>query len=76
MTEVIYDSGFADLDPLAANVEIETTPRTCYYWAVTVRTDADEEATSATDNGLQFCIRSWFLSLLGGLRLCGYRNPT
>lgn len=49
LTEVIYDSGFADLDPLAANVQIETTPRTRYYWAVTVRTDADEEATSATN---------------------------
>ena len=50
MTEVIYDSGFADLDPLAANVQIETTPRIRYYWAVTVRTDADDEATSATDD--------------------------
>lgn len=49
LTEVIYDSGFADLNPLAAEVKMETAPRTRYYWAVTVRTDADEEATSATN---------------------------
>ena len=42
----IYDSGFADLNQLATEAPIKTAPRTRYYWAVTVRTDAGEEAAS------------------------------
>ena len=45
----MYDSGFADLDSLGTKAHLETAPRTHYYWAVTVRTDADEEATSAVN---------------------------
>ncbi len=44
--EVIADTGFAQLDSLAAKVELEMCPRTRYTWTVTVRTDAKEEATS------------------------------
>ena len=49
LTEILYDSGFADLDSLGTKAHLETAPRTRYYWAVTVRTDADEEATSAVN---------------------------
>lgn len=49
LTEILYDSGFVDLDSLGTKVHLETAPRTRYYWAVTVRTDADEEATSAVN---------------------------
>ena len=49
ITEILYDSGFADLDSLGTKAHLETAPRTRYYWAVTVRTDADEEATSAVN---------------------------
>lgn len=46
LTGPVYDSGFADLDSLGTKVQLQTKPRTRYYWSVTVRTDADEEATS------------------------------
>ena len=46
LTDVVYDSGFADLNPLATEAPIKTAPRTRYYWAVTVRTDAGEETAS------------------------------
>lgn len=49
LTEILYDSGFADLDSLGTKAHLETAPHTRYYWAVTVRTDADEEATSAVN---------------------------
>ena len=49
LTEILYDSGFADLDSLGTKAHLGTAPRTRYYWAVTVRTDADEEATSAVN---------------------------
>ena len=44
--EPLYDSGFAGLDSLGTTVPLRTEPRTRYYWQVTVRTDADEEARS------------------------------
>ena len=47
LTGPVYDSGFADLDSLGTKVQLQTKPRTRYYWSVTVRTDADEEAASA-----------------------------
>lgn len=46
LTGPVYDSGFADLDSLGTKVQMQTKPRTRYYWSVTVRTDADEEAAS------------------------------
>ena len=49
LTEILYDSGFADLDALSTKVHLETAPRTRYYWAVTVRNDADEEAASGVN---------------------------
>lgn len=49
LTKILYDSGFADLDALGTKVQLETAPRIRYYWAVTVRTDADEEAASAVN---------------------------
>lgn len=42
----VYDSGFSGLDPLGTKIHLQTKPRTRYYWAVTVRTDAGEESTS------------------------------
>lgn len=44
--EVVADTGFAQLDCLAARVELALRPRTRYTWTVTVRTEANEEATS------------------------------
>ena len=41
------DTGWADLDSLAAPVELVLRPRTRYTWTVWVRTDTGEEATSA-----------------------------
>lgn len=40
------DTGWADLDSLAAPVEFPLRPRTRYTWTVSVRTDAGEEAVS------------------------------
>lgn len=40
------DAGWADLDSLAATVELSLLPRTRYTWTVSVRTDAGEEQTS------------------------------
>ncbi len=48
MTSPVYDTGFTDaIDSLAFAAELPLCPRTRYYWTVTVRTDAGEEATSA-----------------------------
>ena len=46
-SDVAADTGWADLDSLCAPVEMSLAPRTRYTWTVSVRTDADEEATSA-----------------------------
>lgn len=45
MTLPVYDSGFAPLDSLCVRPELLLTPRTSYFWTVTVRTDADEDCT-------------------------------
>ena len=42
----IVDTGWTDLDPLAAEVSVALIPRTRYVWNVAVRTDAGEEAIS------------------------------
>lgn len=47
--ETVADTGFAQLDSLAAPVDMELKPRTRYTWKVTVCTDAGEEAAS-TEN--------------------------
>ena len=44
--EAFYDTGWAQLDPLAAELPLELSPRTRYSWTVSVRTDAGEEAES------------------------------
>lgn len=45
MEEVLYDSGFDETaDSLAYPVQLDLRPRTCYYWTVTVQSDAGEEA--------------------------------
>ena len=44
------DTGWADLDSLAAVVPLKLSPRTRYFWKVFVRTDAGEEGES----GVQF----------------------
>ncbi|MGI6052474.1 MAG: family 78 glycoside hydrolase catalytic domain [Bilifractor sp.] len=48
MSHPVYDSGFdTSLDSLASPVSMDLSPRTRYYWTVTVRTDTDgEESTS------------------------------
>lgn len=43
---VVVDTGWDDLNSLAAPVNISLAPRTRYTWTVSVRTDAGEEATS------------------------------
>ncbi len=40
------DTGWADLNPLAAEIPVALRPRTRYTWTVSVRTDAGEEAVS------------------------------
>lgn len=44
--ETVFDTGFADLDRLATEADIALSPRTRYEWQITVRTDANEEASS------------------------------
>lgn len=47
LNEVIYDSGFRkDIDSLAFSVDINLTPRTRYYWQVTVESNGGDKATS------------------------------
>jgi alpha-L-rhamnosidase len=47
MSDPVLDSGFsAEIDSIAFCAKINLTPRTRYYWTVTVRTDAGEEAAS------------------------------
>ena len=41
------DTGWADLDSLAAVVPLKLSPRTRYFWKVFVRTDAGEEGESS-----------------------------
>ncbi|MCX4305674.1 MAG: family 78 glycoside hydrolase catalytic domain [Acetatifactor sp.] len=46
LTKVLYDSGFdSRADSLAFAAQIALKPRTRYYWNVTVKTDAGEEAS-------------------------------
>ena len=45
-TTLLFDSGWDDLNPLATEVSIALQPRMRYYWTVSVRSDADEEAES------------------------------
>ena len=42
----VADTDWAELDSLAAKVEVPLRPRTCYEWTVAVRTDAGEEVIS------------------------------
>ncbi|MDD2374388.1 MAG: family 78 glycoside hydrolase catalytic domain [Eubacteriales bacterium] len=45
--EIVADTGFdSNADSLAYAVNVELKPRTRYFWAVTVRSDAGEEQTS------------------------------
>ncbi len=47
MTQILNDTGWSDqLDSLASNVEVELKPVTRYYWTVSVKSDASEEAVS------------------------------
>lgn len=43
---IVSDTGFLQIDSLAAAVKLALSPRTRYTWTVTVRTDAGEEAAS------------------------------
>lgn len=48
MTEVLHDTGFTgEADSLGTRIELPLSPRTRYFWQVTVRTDAGEEKTGA-----------------------------
>ena len=48
MTKILFDSGEdASADSMAYRADIDLKPRTRYYWTVTVRTDAGEEAVSS-----------------------------
>ena len=44
--EMVYDTGWADLDAKACALDLPLKSRTRYEWTVSVRTDAGEEATS------------------------------
>ena len=44
---LIFDSGFqSGIDRLGYEADAKLKPRTAYFWTVSVRTDAGEEATS------------------------------
>ena len=43
----LYDSGWGNLNSLAAEAELPLKPHTRYFWTVTVRGDAGEETESA-----------------------------
>jgi alpha-L-rhamnosidase len=42
----VADTGWAQLDSIAANIDVPLKPRTRYEWTVSVRTNAHEETTS------------------------------
>ncbi len=42
----VADAGWAQLDSIAANIDVPLKPRTRYEWTVSVRTNAHEETTS------------------------------
>lgn len=45
LEQILFDSGFDnEANFLAYRAEVDLRPRTRYYWTVTVRTDAGEEA--------------------------------
>ena len=47
MKAILADTGWdTGADSLGYKVEVELLPRTCYYWTVSVRSDAGEEAVS------------------------------
>lgn len=46
MTEILHDTGWADLSSLGTEVELPLAPRTRYYWQVSVRADNGDEGTS------------------------------
>ena len=47
MSDPLYETGFtSEIDSLAYEIDIDLLPRTRYYWTVTVRSDAGEEAVS------------------------------
>ncbi|MCD8188881.1 MAG: glycoside hydrolase family 78 protein [Clostridiales bacterium] len=49
LRETVFDSGFTkEADSLGYRADFELQPYTRYYWAVTVRTDKEEEATGET----------------------------
>lgn len=49
MSSLIYDSGFSsDISSLGTTVNIPLSPYTRYYWNVSVKSDAKEEAVSDT----------------------------
>ena len=45
-TESLYDSGWAQLDSLATPAVLDLSPRTRYFWTVSVKSNAGEEAES------------------------------
>lgn len=47
MVRIAADTGWETQDSLAAPVDLALSPRTRYWWTVSVRTDAGEEAQSA-----------------------------
>ncbi|MCD7833934.1 MAG: family 78 glycoside hydrolase catalytic domain, partial [Lachnospiraceae bacterium] len=49
MCEIVFDSGFdKEADSLGYRADFQLVPCTRYYWTVTVRTDAEEEAAGET----------------------------
>jgi len=55
---IVADTQWAELDSLAAPVEVPLKPRTRYTWTVAVRTDAGEEAVSE-ENWFETELDSW-----------------
>lgn len=46
MTDILYDSGWAALDPLCHVPKLEPRPRTRCFWRVSARSDSGDEGTS------------------------------
>lgn len=61
---IVADTQWAELDSLAAPVEVPLKPRTRYTWTVAVRTDAGEEAVSE-ENWFETGLETWQAKWIG-----------
>lgn len=61
---IIVDTGWANLDNIATQLDVFLIPQTRYTWTVSVRTDVGEEATSA-ENWFETGLERWSARWIG-----------